>query len=70
MDVISTLEFSERASIRCYATTKGISLPRIEIDKENIKNSFKVNSRSGLLFEGIAGTCEDFWNEYGDVVCR
>jgi hypothetical protein len=59
-----------RASLRCYATTSGISGPRLELDKQKIVASLRVNSSSGLFFESIKGTCEEFWNEYGDVVVQ
>lgn len=58
----------ERASLRCYGTTYGISAPRLELDKIKIAQAMKVINPQGLFFEGVDGTCERFWREYGDVV--
>ena len=59
-----------RASLQCYATTCGISAPRLELDKRRIVTSMQVNSPGALFFEGVNGTCEEFWTEYGDVIVQ
>lgn len=62
-------EFS-RPTLRCYASALGVSGPKLDLDKEAIAQSFRVEDPAGLLFYPIGGTCEDFWSEYGDVVIR
>ena len=70
MDVLTVSNSSQRATLRCYATTKDISAPRIELDKESIATSFQIVPPTGLFFEQIPDTCEKFWEQYGEVVSR
>jgi hypothetical protein len=58
----------KRTTLRCYASTAGIPEPRLEIIKSQIASSMHVEAPNGLFFEHVRGTCEEFWNEYGDVV--
>jgi hypothetical protein len=61
---------SSRATLRCYATTEGIREPRIEIIKSELSSAFDVQAANGLFFEHVRGSCEAFWEEYGDVVVQ
>lgn len=70
MDVLALSGFPERPTLRCYATVKDVSKPRIEIDKQSVQSALGVMTSTGLFFDHVDGTCEDFWREYGDVVCR
>jgi hypothetical protein len=70
MRLIQVREEHERASVRCYATTMDISAPRLELDKQKIVETLRVSTPQGLFFEGLRGTCENFWDEYGDVVVQ
>lgn len=70
LDVLSLRGYSERPTLRCYATVKDISKPRIEIDKQRLQSALGVMTSTGLFLDQVDGTCEEFWREYGDVVCR
>lgn len=70
MEILTVPESNERATIVCYATTKDVSNPRIELDKERIARSFRVKDPGGLFFDHVPDTCEAFWRQYGDVVSR
>jgi hypothetical protein len=60
----------ERVTVRCYATTQGIRQPRMEIIRSQIAQTLRVKAPNGLYFEDLQGTCEDFWDEYGDVIVQ
>lgn len=70
MDLIRVPKGTLRSSLRCYATTWGISHPRLDLDKSKMVEVFGLNSSSGLFLSVTPGTCEDFWSEYGDVVIQ
>lgn len=70
MDLLQIPSEFERSTIRAYATTQGISAPRLGIDKQRVSSSFRLQSASNLFFEGVDGDCEKFWTEYGDVVVQ
>lgn len=70
MDILTVPEHFQRATIRCYGTTKDISAPRLELDRERIQSSFRVGDPGGLFFETVPDTCEEFWKQYGDIVVR
>lgn len=67
LEILSSPKASERSSLRCYATSMGIPLPRLELDKANISSHFRIN-QSGLFFEHVPDSCEEFWRQYGDVI--
>lgn len=59
-----------RTTLRCYATTEGIREPRLEIIKSQLASSMHVEAPNGLFFDHVRGSCEAFWEEYGDVVLQ
>ena len=61
---------ASRATLRCYASTKGVRAPRLEIIKSELASAFQVQEPDGLFFEHVNGGCEAFWEEYGDVVLQ
>ena len=70
MDVLTIPGSFERQTLRCYATTKDISDPRIELDKESISTAFRIINPGGLFFDYVSNTCEEFWRQYGEVVSK
>lgn len=70
MDVLTVPKNFERPTLRCYATTKDVSGPRLELDKGSIAAAFQVRAEGGVFFEHVPDTCEKFWEQYGDVVTR
>lgn len=60
----------KRATLQCYASTKDIRKPRLEIIKSQLQAAFQVEAPNGLFFEDLNGDCEAFWDEYGDVVLQ
>lgn len=70
MELITVPEDTQRLTLLCYATTMGVSKPRIELDKESICTSFRITDNSRLFFEHVSESCEKFWQQYGDVVSR
>lgn len=59
---------SKRPTLRCFASIDGIREPRLELIKSDLAAELEVQDPAGLFFEGVRGTCEAFWEEYGDVV--
>lgn len=69
IDIIS-MSSPDRAAIKCYATTKGMSAPLVEQSKDDLRAALKLKAPNGLYFEAVPGTCEEFWNEFGQVLMR
>lgn len=59
---------AERTTLRCYATTQAIPATRIDLIRSAISASMRVAEPAGLFFERVNGSCEDFWNEYSEVI--
>lgn len=61
---------SKRATLRCYASTEGIRQPRLELIQTALASAMHVEAPDGLVFDHVAGNCEAFWNEFGDVIAQ
>jgi hypothetical protein len=70
LDLLTVPVGSERATLRCYATTEGISLPHWEMIQSSISQALRVTAPNGFFCGAQKGTCEEFWNEYGAVVVQ
>ena len=61
---------AKRDRFQCYATTLGISNPKIEIYKQNLSKYLGLTRQENLSFYGKSGGCEEFWDEYGEVLVQ
>lgn len=67
MKLLNLPEASQRASLRCFATTLGLPKPTWEICKDRIAQAMKTPS-SGLFVEHTDSDCAKFWTEYGETI--
>lgn len=58
----------QRTTLRCYASTEGIPEPRLDIIRSQLASAMRVEAPNGLFFDHLRGSCEAFWQEYGDVL--
>ncbi len=68
MDLISIEEDFERGSLHCFATKAGISEPRWQVMSKRVANAFCVPGHRDIHDHSMPANCEEFWDEYSDVV--
>lgn len=68
MELLSIESELNRGSLKCFATRSGISNPRWEIMKQRVSNAFAVPGHRDLHDHSISADCEEFWDEYSDVI--
>ncbi len=58
------------ATVRCFVTTSGISRAKWELYKSQIAQKFNLKAPSGLFCFEKEGNCEEFWQEFGEVIVQ
>ena len=70
LSLLSIPQEKARVTVRCFVTNSGISRARWDQCKSEIAQKFNLVSPNGLFCFEKDGNCEEFWQEFGDVIVQ
>ena len=70
LSLLSIPREKARATVKCFVTTSGIPRAIWDLCKSEIAQKFNLIAPNGLFCFEKEGNCEEFWQEFGDVIVQ
>lgn len=70
LSLLSIPREKARVTVRCFVTNSGISRARWDQCKSEIAQKFNLVAPNALFCFEKDGNCEEFWQEFGDVIVQ